>query len=270
MIPREDMEGLKALLRRRAGHVLSDERAQLVGNRLGPLARREGCSVAELVAGLETGPASRGWEVVEAMLPGDTHFFRDGQAFRALDELLPALAAARPDGRVRVLSAGCASGQEAWSVAIAGAEAGLTGVGVLGVDLNVRAIEKARLGLYTQFEVQKGLSARRLVRWFEPEGEAWRVRDELRGAVRFERRNLIDGMEGEGPFDLILCRRVLSDMAPDARRVALRGLDAVLTRQGCLMLGAGEIVPEALEAFRPVSGRAGLYVRHPARLSQAA
>lgn len=269
-IPRSETQALQELLRRRAGYDLTDERAHLAENRLAPLARREGCSVAELVAGLETARASLGWEVVEAMLAADTQFFRDRQVFRVMDELLPALARARPEGRVRVLSAGCASGQEAWSLAMAAAEADLPGVEVVGLDLSVRGLEKARQGLYTPFEVQKGLSARRLVRWLERHEEAWRVHDDLRALVRFERRNLLDGIEGFGVFDLVLCRHVLIDMTPPARRRVLAGLEAALAPDGCLLLGAGEILPETLDAFRPVAGRAGLYVKNPARLSQAA
>lgn len=265
------MEALQTLLRRRTGYALTAERGYLAENRLAPLARREGmASAAELIAQLETLRPSLGWEVVEAMLPVDSHFFRERETFRVLDDLLPALAAARPNGGVRVLSAGCASGQEAWSVAISAAEAGLAGVEVQGIDLSVRALEKAKSGLYTQFEVQRGLRARQLIQWFEREDDEWRVKDELRGRARFDRGNLLDGFEGRGTFDLILCRHVLGDMAPDARRRVLAGLDAALARDGCLFLGAREHLAETLESFRPVAGKAGLYVKNPTRVSQAA
>ncbi|WP_296817664.1 protein-glutamate O-methyltransferase CheR [Brevundimonas sp.] len=267
----DHIQTLRDLLLSRAGYALTAERASLAENRLGPLARREGfTSAAELIGQLATSRASLGWEVVEAMLPADSQFFRERETFRVLDELLPALSAARPGGRVRVLSAGCGTGQEVWSTAITAAEAGLNAVEILGVDLAVRGLEKGRDGLYSQFEVQRGLRARQLIRWLEPAGDDWRVRDDLRQGVRFDRANLIDGLEGRESFDLILCRHVLGDMSPQARRRVLAGLDSALARDGCLFVGARELVPEALEAFRPVAGRSGLYVKNPARLSQAA
>ncbi len=270
-IPATEMEALQTLLRRRTGYALTAERGYLVENRLAPLARREGmASAAQLIGQLETLRPSLGWEVVEAMLPVDSQFFRERETFRILEDLLPALASVRPNGVVRVLSAGCAGGQEAWSVAIAAAEAGLTEVCVQGVDLAVRSLEKAKLGVYTQFEVQRGLRARQLIRWFERDEDQWRVNDELRPHVRFDRANLLDGFEGRGTYDLILCRHVLGDMAPEARRRVLAGLDAALVRDGCLFLGAREHLPETQEAFRPVTGQAGLYVKNPARVSQAA
>ena len=266
-----EMEALQTLLRRRTGYALTTERGYLAENRLAPLARREGLSSgAQLVEQLETLRPSLSWEVVEAMLPVDSHFFRERETFRVLEALLPALAAARPGGAVRVLSAGCASGQEAWSVAMLAAEAGLAGVQVDGIDLSVRALEKAKSGVYTQFEVQRGLRARQLIAWFEPMEEQWRVRDALRHQVRFDRGNLLDGFEGRGTYDLILCRHVLGDMTPEARRRVLAGLDAALARDGCLFLGAREHLSEALQAFRPVAGKAGLYVKNPAPVRQAA
>ena len=110
-----EMEALQTLLRRRTGYALTTERGYLAENRLAPLARREGMSSgAQLVEQLETLRPSLSWEVVEAMLPVDSHFFRERETFRVLEALLPALAAARPGGAVRVLSAGCATDQASW------------------------------------------------------------------------------------------------------------------------------------------------------------
>lgn len=267
-----DISGLQALMRRKAGYRLGPERASAVEARLGALARRKGlASVQALLDQIsdETQP-SLGWEAVEAMLPAESRFFRDRDHFRLMcSQLLPALAKAR-GGRVRVLSAGCATGQEAWSTAICAAEAGLDGVEIVGVDLSGRAIEKARQGLYTQFEVQRGLRARQLIQWFERAEDLWRVSDRLRGQVRFERANLLDALESFGQVDLVFCRHVLGDMTPEARRRVIQNLEAALVAQGCLFLGEDETPPEVLAAFRPVAGLKAVYVRSPSPVSRAA
>lgn len=266
-----DFDALKALMADKAGYALGPERASAVEARLGPIARREGLeSVSALVALMD--PSARPsltWEIIEAILPADSRFFRDREPFQLMcAQLLPALANAR-GGKVRILSAGCATGQEAWSAAICAAEAGAE-VEIVAIDLSGRALEKAKAGVYTQFEVQRGLRARQLIQWFERSDDLWRVSERLRSSVRFERVNMIDGFEPLGRFDLIFCRHVLMDMTVDARRRVVAGLDAALGPAGCLFLGAGEAVPEAGSIFRPVAGLKSVYVRGPSPVSQAA
>jgi chemotaxis protein methyltransferase CheR len=267
-----DIAGLSALMAEKAGYALPADRANATEARLGPIARREGAaSVQDLIEGLD--PVARPslvWEVVETMLPAESRFFRDREPFRLMcSQLLPALAQAR-GGKVRILSAGCATGQEAWSAAICAAESGEAQVEVVGLDLSSRAIEKARQGLYTQFEVQKGLRSRQLIQWFERQDDVWRVSERLRGAVQFERANLLDGLEAFGRFDLIFCRHVLSEMTPQARRRVVAGLERALAPSGCLFLGSDEVAPEVLTAFRPVAGLSAVYVRSPSPVSRAA
>lgn len=273
MVTPVDMAKLQKLMVGRTGYVLTDDRAYVVESRLGPLARREGLtSVSALIQSLdEAGRPSLVWEAAEAMLSVDSSFCRDREPFNVLSsDLLPALASARPGGRVRILSAGCASGQEAWSIAMCAAEANLQGVEIFAVDLNSRALEKAEQAIYSQFEVQRGLRSHRLVRWFSRDDEMWRVRDELRPLVKFARRNLLDGSTGQGGYDLIFCRYVLSDMTPQARRRTLAGLETDLAAGGCLFLGVSEVLPEISEAFRPIAGLRGAYVRSPTQVSRAA
>lgn len=267
-----DFGRLQGLMQAKAGYALPAGRASAVAARLGPLARRDGFSSAgALIEAIAAGDRpSLMWEVVEAVLPADTRFFRDREPFGLMcSDLLPTLAQAR-GGVVRVLSVGCATGQEAWSVAICAAEAGVLGVEILGLDLSRRAIEKARSGLYSAFEVQRGLRSRQLIRWLDRSEESWRIRDPLRDRVRFERANLIDGLSGLGAFDLIFCRHVLGDMTPEARRRAAASLAGALAPSGCLFLGVGEAVPEAAEAFRPVAGLKSVYVKGGSAVSRAA
>jgi len=248
----------------KAGYALGPDRASAVEARLGPIARREGLdSVRTLVEQIDpnTRP-SLAWEVIEAILPGDSRFFRDREPFRLLGEkLLPALAQAR-SGPIRILSAGCSTGQEAWSAALCAMEAGVQ-VDIQALDLSAQAIEKAKSGVYTQFEVQRGLRSRQLIRWFERSEDLWRVSDRLRSGVRFGQANLMDGVGQTGRFDLIFCRYVLAEMTPQARRRVVEALDAALEPAGFLFLGEGESVPEAQLAFRQVAGQKSMYVRKP-------
>nr|WP_312448458.1 protein-glutamate O-methyltransferase CheR [Brevundimonas naejangsanensis] len=267
----EDFDRLQALLASRAGYRLSRERMQLAEHRLGPVARREGYhNVEAMLASLWSRPvASLGWGVIEALLNAETWFRRDRAAFEVLErELLPALTAAR-GGPVRIWSAGAGSGQEAYSLAIAALEAGAR-VEVLATDLSRQAIEKALSGLYSSFEIQRGLSARTMLRWFEQVDDQWRARPELRAAVTFKRGNLLDAPADEGRFDIIFCRHVLGDMTPERRPRLLDGLERGLVDDGCLFLGADERPDGDSVAFRPVAGRRGLYVKSPSAYRRAA
>lgn len=268
----EDFERLQGLMATRAGYRLTRDRMQLAEHRLGPLARREGyANVEALLANLWARPvASLGWAVIESLLNAETWFRRDRAPFRVLEqELLPALVKARPGGRVSVWSAGCGGGQEAYSIAMAGLALGAR-IEVVGSDLSQRAIEKARSGLYTGFEIQRGLDARTMLRWFEPDEDQWRARSELMQATRFARANLMDEPADEARFDVIFCRNVLGDMEPARRARVIDGLEQRLVDDGCLFLGVDERLENDTVAFRPVSGRRGLYVKAPSTLRRAA
>ena len=137
-------------------------------------------------------------------------------------------------------------------------------------DLSQRAVEKARSGVYTGFEIQRGLTARTMLRWFEPVEDNWRVREELAATVRFGRANLLDEPTDDARFDVIFCRNVLGDMEPSRRARVLDGLERRLVDDGCLFLGLEEQLEGETVAFRPVSGRKGLYVKSPSALRRAA
>lgn len=268
----EDMERLRALMSSRAGMELAKSRAHLAAHRLGPVARREGFeSVEAMLEALWARPvASLAWSVIEAMLNTETWFRRDRAGFDTLErELLPALAKARAGRPIRILSAGCATGQEAYSAAIVAAEAGAE-VEVHGVDLSHVAIERATPGVYSAFEIQRGLSAALMLKYFDKAGEAWRAREPLRRRVAFARANLLDAVQDDTPYDVILCRHVITDMAPGRRGLVLDGLEQRLTPDGCLFLAPGERVEDDTVAFRPVAGRKGLYVKRSGGLQRAA
>ncbi len=250
-----DLDFLCALVRARSGLMLTGERGFFVETRLAPIARREGlASVSEVIEQVKQQPSGAlARAVVEAMTVQETSFFRDRPAFGALAEVvLRALAADRPEG-LRVWSAGCGQGQEAYSLAMAIDEAAppLPPVEILASDISTAALEKAQSGVYTHFEVQRGLPIRRLLRHFDELEDAWRVSAALRQRVRWMRLNLIDPFQVDRGYDLILCRNVVSSFAPDARAATLERLEKAVAPGGRLMLGAGEPAPEG---FEPVAG----------------
>lgn len=269
----EDFDRLQSLMATRAGYRLTRDRMKLAEHRLGPVARREGFETVEaMLAALWARPvASLGWAVIEALLNPDTWFRRDRGTFDTLSgELLPALVRARAGKPIRIWSAGCSTGQEVWSIGMAALEIGAA-VEIVATDLSQRALEKARTGAYTGFEIQRGLKAQTMLRWFDQAEDAWIARAELRALAHFTRANLLTPPAADEPrFDLIFCRHVLDDMDAGVRGQVLDQLERRLVDDGCLFLGAGERIGADSLAFRPVSGRQGLFVKSPTVLKRAA
>jgi chemotaxis protein methyltransferase CheR len=268
----DDFDRLQALMASRAGFRLGRDRIHLAEHRLTPVARREGFDTVEAMLGsLWAKPvASLGWAVIEAMLNPESWFRRDRGIFDTFaGELLPAIGRARPNGLVRVWSAGCSYGQEPYSLAMAGLDAGAN-VEIIATDLSQRAIERGRSGVFSAFEIQRGLSAKAMLRWFDPADDAWVTKPALRDAVRFARHNLMDAPADETRFDVIFCRHVLSDMDPRKRPQVVDGLERRLVDDGVLVLGPDERIDGDTVAFRPIGGRKGLFVQAPSALSRAA
>jgi chemotaxis protein methyltransferase CheR len=268
MTPAE-LDFLAGLCRSRAGLRVDTGRAHLIENRLAPVARREGfADITELLAAIEARRDDKlAWRVVEAMAQAESSFFRDRAPFEHFEnEMLPTLARLRGDKPVRIWSAACGAGQEPYSLAMLVEEMrGLipgTPIEIIGSDISERSLEKAQTGLYTQFEVQRGLSARRLVRHFEKQDEAWALTPRIRQMVRWRRVNLIADLSALGRFDVIFCRNLISGLdGPYATRV-LESLATALSDDGYLVLGVSEPAP-IRRILQPLPGRAGVYARDP-------
>lgn len=240
-----------------------------IESRLAPLARREGfASISEMLQAIRNRREERLiWALVEAMAPGETAFFRDREAFAQLAEVLPVMARRRDGAPLRIWSAACSSGQEIYSVAMLAGDLSRSEqsfeVELFASDLSERRLEKARSGLYTQFEVQRGLPIRRLVDHFEQRDDMWTISPRMRQAVRWRRINLIADLSPVGQFDVILCRYVLDGMAAQHREQVLRSLAKALPEDGVLMLGLDEGAAETGGMLEP-AGAGGLYRRDPA------
>ncbi len=278
----EGIAFLTGLVRARAGIVLTPDRTYLLKTRLAPLLARTGLgSLDALAARIRCGgpgaePLAR--EVVEALTTNESFFFRDGKPFEHLRRLLPRLAAARPAGQpLRIWSAACSTGQEAYSVAMLAADpatwAGYSGgngtpprLEILGTDISREVLARAREGLYTRFEVQRGLPVQLLVRYFRPEGSdgsRWRIAPELRAMVRFEMFNLLDDPRPLGRFDVILCRNVLIYFDAPTKTAVLNALAGQLAPDGVLYLGGAETVLGLTDRLQPLPCERTAYVLAP-------
>jgi chemotaxis protein methyltransferase CheR len=264
--------------RRRAGIAIPQAQTYLVEARLAPVARSEGFeSQADLVRALEKSPEDRLWRrVVESLADHETWFFRDPAPLdHFMSDILPVLARVKArKAPIRIWSAGCGTGQEAWSLAMLLEEQksrlGAMDIEIIGSDISRRAIERAQSAAYSQFEVQRGLSIHRLIEHFEPHGDQWVLKDSIRRWVRFERGNLLKPAETLGEFDIIFCRNVLSGLTPDARRHTLRMLAEHSGNAAYLVLGRGETIAGAGDYYRAMSGAKGVYARTMESLRQAA
>lgn len=265
----EYIDLLAALGRARAGVRVEVEKPYLIESRLTPLARREGFeSIEALVDELRAKREERLiWAVVESLCRTETTFFRGREAFAALrDGILPALSHRR-DAPLRIWSAACATGQEVYSAAMAAAESTGLAPGArfefFGSDLSERCLEKAQSGLYTQFEVQRGLPIRMLVKYFENQDDTWTISPRIRQTVRWRRINLLSDLSALGAFDVILLRNVLRNMVPSLRGRIVRSLAMRLAPDGVLVLDPEDDTSEVGDILKSAPGGAGLYLRDP-------
>lgn len=261
MISEADFTLLAAEVKARSGAILPRELAGAIELRLQPLARRNELSaVSELIGAARIRPDGRLWNAIaDNLVQCETRFFRDRGMFQRLrEDIIPSALMRRGHERIRIWSAACATGQEPYSIAIILDEMRAEGLNpaaeIMGTDFSERLIEKARSGLYTQFEVQRGLPIRKLIAHFEKSGDLWRIADRLRAAVRFETHNLLKHPVHLGQFDIILLCNVLSNFDAETRIAVLEQAASILHPEGCIVLGAGETLPEGASGFTLADG----------------
>jgi chemotaxis protein methyltransferase CheR len=263
-----DYDFLRHCLKARSGLVLSADKQYLVESRLLPVARKAGLGgLRELVAALETGrDEALMTDVVEAMTTNESYFFRDKMPFEHFRAtIMPALIAARRASRsIRIWCAAASTGQEPYSLAMAvkAMERDLVGwrIELLATDLSNEVLEKARGGLYSQFEVQRGLPIQLLIEHFTQSGEAWQIAPQLRAMVKYRQLNLLNDFSQLGTFDLVLCRNVLIYFDQATKIDVLSRLARVTASDGYLVLGAAETVVGLTDRFKMVPDKRGLYV----------
>jgi len=268
LVSPEDFTYVADLLRRGSGLVITPEKADLLVSRLMPLARQNGIDTLDELIGrlrLDENPSLRK-AVIEAMICSDSFFFRDARPFAILnDSVLPALLERRRDRRVlRIWSAGCSTGQEPYSIAMVlkENEARLAGmrVEVVATDLSTEALSRAREGAYTQFEVQRGLPIRMLVKYFRQDGDRWRISSDLKGMVQFRQFSLLDDPSELGMFDIVFCRNVLIYFDETTMGEVLARIASIMPRDGYLFLGGAETVLGVSDRFKVSQPVQGVYM----------
>jgi chemotaxis protein methyltransferase CheR len=270
-----DYEFLRKLLKERSGLDLSPDKQYLVESRLIPLARKAGLAgIAELVQKIKGGFDPLTSEVVEAMTTNETFFFRDKIPFEHLREtVFPALIQARASRRsLRIWCAASSTGQEPYSIAMGIKEfAGLSGwrVEIVATDLSQAVLEKSKAGIFSQFEVQRGLPIQLLVKYFTQIGELWQLNADIRAMVQHRQLNLLQDFSHLGTFDVIFCRNVLIYFDQDTKVGVFDRLARMLEPDGVLALGAAESVVGISDVFKPYPERRGLYRPNADRTARA-
>jgi chemotaxis protein methyltransferase CheR len=262
-----DYEFLRKLLKERSGLDLSADKQYLVESRLVPLARKASLAgITDLVSKMKAGAAEPLiTEVVEAMTTNETFFFRDKTPFDHLkDTMLPAVLQARAARRtLRIWCAASSTGQEPYSIAMClkGLGATLAGwrIDIVATDLSQGVLEKSKAGIFSQFEVQRGLPIQLLVKHFTQIGDMWQLNADIRSMVQHRQLNLLQDFGHLGTFDIIFCRNVLIYFDQDTKAGVFERISKLVEGDGFLVLGAAESVVGISDAFKPYPERRGLY-----------
>jgi chemotaxis protein methyltransferase CheR len=265
----EDFDLFSSIVKQRSGLVLTREKAYLLESRLLPVARKYNLKLLEDMANMIRTKRDEAMlnAITEAMTTNESFFFRDQKPFTQFQKvLLPHLLASRAAKKhIRIWSAAASSGQEAYSLAMICAEeaAKLQGwkIDILGTDLSKEMIERAKAGIYSQFEVQRGLPVTMLMKYFQQQsGDKWQIKDTIRQMVQFREANLLHDFGPIGVFDIIYCRNVLIYFDPPTKKRVLEAMVNVLAPDGTILLGGAETVLGLTDRLKPSGGEHGLYV----------
>jgi chemotaxis protein methyltransferase CheR len=267
-----DIDAICGLVIDLCGVYLDESKSYLIESRLAELVKRSGCAnYVELASRIRCAAdhALRN-ELIDAITTNETTFFRDQSPFDALaHDVIPSLieckAGSHPPKRIRIWSAACSTGQEAYSIAMSLSEIlpdiHHRDVTILGTDISDLAISRASRGWYSNHEVERGLTADRLNRFLHPQADGWQVNDSLRGLVTFQRYNLLDPRPISGKFDIIFCRNVAIYFTPAARRKLFHRLATMLTPTGYLFVGSQESLADLATHFSPQQHSRAVFYR---------
>lgn len=264
-----DFELYKDLLYEKSGLMLTPDKSYLLDSRLSPVAKKWNFISIELMTlQLRAIPdADLVRDVVEAMTTNETSFFRDMKPFTEFENtILPALMKKNAKTKhIRIWCAAASTGQEPYSLAmiLKEKEAQLKGwkIEIIATDISEEVLEIAKRGVYTQFEVQRGLPVTYLLKYFEQINEKWRLKDDIRTMVKYGYFNLLSDMSRLGTFDLIFCRNVLIYFDQKTKAKVLEKMSARLDKEGFLFLGGAETVLGVTNKFVIMPEKRGLYVQ---------
>ena len=262
-----DFEFICQILRDRSGLVLTNDKAYLLESRLLPVARKWKLATFDDLVRVIRSKMDEAVirDVVEAMTTNESFFFRDTKPFDQFKQLvLPALLKSRAAARtIRIWSAACSSGQEPYSLAMILSEmaAQLNGwkIEIVGTDLSTEILNRAKEGMYSQFEVQRGLPITMLVKNFAQIGDRWQINAKMRGMVQYREFNLLQDPMPLGRFDVVFCRNVLIYFDQPTKTRVLNSVAKLMPEDGFLFLGGAETVLGITDKFQMVPGQRGVY-----------
>jgi chemotaxis protein methyltransferase CheR len=261
-----DFDFICQILKQRSGLVLGNDKAYLLESRLLPVARKYRLASFEDLVRLIRVKSDEVVikDVVEAMTTNESFFFRDTKPFDQFKQIvLPTLMTTRPSKQIRIWSAACSSGQEAYSLAMILAEmsAQLAGwkIEILGTDLSTEILDRAKEGVYSQFEAQRGLPISLLVKYFTQVGDRWQISPKIRGMVQYREFNLLNDPKPLGRFDVVFCRNVLIYFDQPTKAKILNNIAALMPEDGYLFLGGAETVLGITDKFQLLAGQRGVY-----------
>jgi len=263
----EDIELFSQIVKQRSGLVVTPNKAYLLESRLMPVARRHGIADLEALAATvrASSPEPILEDITEAMTTNETFFFRDTGPFdRFRENVLPPLLQSRADSkRLRIWCAAAATGQEPYSLAMILMEMAsqLAGwkVEIVGTDISNEALNKAKAGLYSQFEVQRGLPIQTLLKYFKQEDGNWLISENIRQMITYKHFNLLENFAGLGQFDIVFCRNVLIYFEQSDKAQILDRICKQMPVDGSLFLGGAETVIGVTEKFKPTPELRGVY-----------
>ncbi len=263
----EDIDLFSRIVKKRSGLVVTPNKAYLLESRLLPVARRHNLGgLVELASAVRaSSPEALLEDITEAMTTNETFFFRDTGPFdRFRDNVLPPLLESRAAvKKLRIWCAAASTGQEPYSLAIILMEMAsrLAGwkVEIVGTDISNEALNKAKEGLYSQFEVQRGLPIQTLIKNFTQDGANWRISDNIRQMVGYKNFNLLDDLSSLGRFDIVFCRNVLIYFERDDKAQILERIRKQMPDDGSLFLGGAETVVGITDKFKGRPDLRGVY-----------
>jgi len=263
----EDFQFISQMIRQRSGLVLNQDKVYLLESRLMPVARKRGMKgLEELISVLRTNREEQlASDVTEAMTTNESFFFRDIKPFDLLRNIvLPELLKSRAAKKsFRIWCAASSSGQEPYTLAMVLKEEAAKLAGwryeIVATDISTEMLDKAKAGLYSQFEVQRGLPVQLLMKYFKKQGDLWQIDAALRGMVQYKEFNLLNSPNVLGQFDVVFCRNVLIYFDQATKGVVLGRIADLIPKDGVLFLGGAETVLGISDRFKPMAGQRGVY-----------
>lgn len=263
-----DFEVFQDVLKKTSGLVIGMDKCYLLESRLRPVIEKHGLAdIKELAEKVRRNQSSsEAWDVVEAMTTNETSFFRDTRPFDIFKNfVIPNIMEKKQNGMksIRIWSAACSSGQEPYTLGMIIKEMGWLNQGwrfdIVATDISKDILDIAKTGIYSQFEVQRGLPITLLVKYFKQIDEKWQISDEIKSMVQYKPFNLLHPMAGLGQFDIIFCRNVLIYFDQPTKTKVLDGISGIIKDDGYLFLGGAETVLGISDKFKTVEGQRGLY-----------